>query len=430
MSNTVIKVEDLSKLYRLGEVGTGTLVHDINRSFARLRGKEDPFAKVGETNDRSKSSDSKYVWSLKDINFEVKQGEVLGVIGKNGAGKSTLLKILSRITAPTTGIIKTKGKIASLLEVGTGFHPDLTGRENIFLNGAIMGMRKAEIKKKFDEIVDFAGVARYVDTPVKRYSSGMTVRLGFAVAAYLDAEILIVDEVLAVGDIEFQAKAVGKMHDVAAESGRTVLFVSHNMSSVKSLCTRSMLLRHGQVNFMGSVSEGVDRYLTADTDMSETGVIPTDMARPGWTGKARYKKVVLTNQNNEVSKEFYFRSTINLEVDVEVLKDIKDAVFTIMIGTLDGVRVVYKDSLLEHPKGMSLQEGNMKLRLQITEKLLPGSYTVYLGIAHMNGKDIDFVERVNDFHVIKASYNADEHYRWEESHGYVLNTSEMQIEKV
>lgn len=430
MSNTVIKVEDLSKLYRLGEVGTGTLVHDINRSFARLRGKDDPFAKVGETNDRSVASSSKYVWSLKDINFEVEQGEVLGIIGKNGAGKSTLLKILSRITAPTKGIIKTKGKIASLLEVGTGFHPDLTGRENIFLNGAIMGMRKAEIKKKFDEIVDFAGVARYVDTPVKRYSSGMTVRLGFAVAAYLDAEILIVDEVLAVGDIEFQSKAVGKMHDVAAESGRTVLFVSHNMSSVKSLCTRSMLLKNGQVNFTGSVSEGVDRYLTSDSDMSESGIIPADMPRPGWKGEARFRSVSLTNEKKEVSKEFYFRSAINVEVEVEVLKDIKDAVFTVMIGTLDGVRVVYKDSLLEHPEGMKVQEGKLRLRLQINEKLLPGSYTVYLGMAHMNGKDIDFVERVNDFHVIKASYNPNEHYRWEESHGYVLNTSEMQIEKV
>lgn len=430
MSNTVIKVEDLSKLYRLGEVGTGTLVHDINRSFARLRGKDDPFAKVGETNDRSVASNSKYVWSLKDINFEVEQGEVLGIIGKNGAGKSTLLKILSRITAPTKGVIKTKGKIASLLEVGTGFHPDLTGRENIFLNGAIMGMRKAEIKKKFDEIVDFAGVARYVDTPVKRYSSGMTVRLGFAVAAYLDAEILIVDEVLAVGDIEFQAKAVGKMHDVAAESGRTVLFVSHNMSSVKSLCTRSMLLKNGQVNFTGSVSEGVDRYLTSDSDMSESGIIPTDMPRPGWKGEARFRKVVLKNDKNEPAKEFYFRSAINVEVDIEVLKDIKDAVFTLMIGTLDGVRVVYKDNLLENPDGMNVKEGKLKLRLEVNEKLLPGSYTVYLGMAHINGKDIDIVERVNDFHVIKASYNANEHYRWEESHGYILNTSEMRIEKV
>ena len=222
MSDTVIKVENLSKQYRLGVVGTGTITHDLNRWWHKVRGKEDPYLKIGEANDRAITGGSEYVWALKDINFEVKQGEVLGIIGKNGAGKSTLLKLLSRVTTPTTGEIKAKGRIASLLEVGTGFHPELTGRENIFLNGAILGMTKVEIKVKLDEIIDFSGTTRYVDTPVKRYSSGMRVRLAFAVAAFLEPEILIVDEVLAVGDAEFQKKAIGKMQEVAKGEGRTV----------------------------------------------------------------------------------------------------------------------------------------------------------------------------------------------------------------
>ncbi len=232
MSDIIIKAENIGKLYKLGEIGTGTISHDLNRWWARVRGKQDPFAKIGETNDRTSKGNSDWVWALKDINFEVKQGEVLGIIGRNGAGKSTLLKILSKVTTPSSGRIKIKGRIASLLEVGTGFHPELTGRENIFLNGAILGMAKAEIKSKFDEIVDFAGVERYIDTPVKRYSSGMYVRLAFAVAAFLEPEILIIDEVLAVGDAEFQKKCLGRMKDVSENDGRTVLFVSHNMDSV------------------------------------------------------------------------------------------------------------------------------------------------------------------------------------------------------
>ena len=229
----VIRFENVGKLYRLGTVGTGTLSHDLRRWWiTSVMRKEDPYLKIGETNDRSTKGSSDYVYALKDINFEVQDGDVLGIIGKNGAGKSTLLKLLSRVTAPTTGKIYTKGRIASLLEVGTGFHPELTGRENIYMNGCILGMKRWEIDKKIDEIVDFSGCERYIDTPVKRYSSGMMVRLGFAVAAHLDPEILVVDEVLAVGDAEFQKKAIGKMQDVSKGEGRTVLFVSHNMKSV------------------------------------------------------------------------------------------------------------------------------------------------------------------------------------------------------
>ena len=261
----ILKAENISKQYRLGLVGTGTLSHDLNRWWHRVRGKDDPYLKIGEVNDRSTKAQSDYVWALQDINFEVQQGEVLGIIGKNGAGKSTLLKILSRVTTPTTGEIKTRGRIASLLEVGTGFHPEMTGRENIYLNGAILGMTKAEIKAKEDEIVTFSGCERYIDTPVKRYSSGMRVRLAFAVAAHLEPDILVVDEVLAVGDAEFQKKAVGKMQDISKADGRTVLFVSHNMAAVQNLCTRAMLLSNGYISFTGTVEDVISEYLTQNS---------------------------------------------------------------------------------------------------------------------------------------------------------------------
>lgn len=261
MKDIILKAENISKQYRLGLVGTGTLSHDFNRWWHQIRGKENPYLKIGDTNDRSTKGTSEYVWALRDINFEVERGEVLGIIGKNGAGKSTLLKILSKITAPTTGSIKSRGRIASLLEVGTGFHGEMTGRENIFLNGAILGMTKKEITSKLNEIIEFSGCERYIDTPVKRYSSGMTVRLAFAVAAFLDPEILVIDEVLAVGDAEFQKKAIGKMQDISKGQGRTVLFVSHNMAAVKSICTRGILIENGSVVFEGEINKTISEYL-------------------------------------------------------------------------------------------------------------------------------------------------------------------------
>ena len=273
MSNIVIEFNNVGKQYILGTIGTGTLSQDLNRWWANIRGKEDPYLKIGETNDRTQKGDSRFVWALRDINFKVEQGDVVGIIGKNGAGKSTLLKILSRVTSPTTGDIKIKGRIASLLEVGTGFHPEMTGRENIFMNGSIMGMTKAEIRTKFDEIVDFAGVAKYVDTPVKRYSSGMMVRLGFAIAAHLEPEILVVDEVLAVGDAEFQKKAIGKMQDVSRGQGRTVLFVSHNMAAVRSLCSRGIMLKNGFVDFIGSIPNTLNHYLKDDDGKQDELII-------------------------------------------------------------------------------------------------------------------------------------------------------------
>ena len=259
---TAIEFNHVGKQYRLGLVSTGTVSHDINRWWqtAILR-KEDPYLKIGSVNDRTQKADSEYVWALRDIDFKVEQGDVVGIIGKNGAGKSTLLKLLSRVTGPTVGFIRARGRIASLLEVGTGFHGEMTGRENIFLNGAILGMTKQEIAAKLDEIVDFSGCERYLDTPVKRYSSGMTVRLGFAVAAFLDPEILVVDEVLAVGDAEFQKKAIGKMQDVSRGEGRTVLFVSHNMTSIRNLCHSGVLLENGGVKKIGDIEDVVTLYL-------------------------------------------------------------------------------------------------------------------------------------------------------------------------
>lgn len=262
----ILKAENISKQYRLGTVGTGTLSHDLNRWWHAIRGKQDPYLKVGEINDRSLKGNSEYVWALQHINFEVNRGEVLGIIGKNGAGKSTLLKILSKVTAPTTGVIKSRGRIASLLEVGTGFNPELTGRENIYLNGAILGMTKKEITSKLDEIIAFSGCERYIDTPTKRYSSGMTVRLAFAVAAFLEPEILVVDEVLAVGDVEFQKKAIGKMKDISTTEGRTVLFVSHDMSAIESLCSKLLIVENGRIAYDGAVEKGIEKYITGNNN--------------------------------------------------------------------------------------------------------------------------------------------------------------------
>ena len=287
-----IKVENLSKAYQLGEIGTGTLSRDLERYWAKLLGKEDPFLKIGETNDRTVKGESDIVWSLKDINFEIEQGDAVGIIGRNGAGKSTLLKILSRVTSPTTGNIKIKGRVASLLEVGTGFHPELSGRENIFLNGAILGMRKAEIKKHFDAIVDFSGVERYIDTPVKRYSSGMYVRLAFAVAAHLESEILVVDEVLAVGDAEFQKKCLGKMNEVSKGEGRTVLFVSHNMAAVQNLCKNAIILKQGKVEFCGNTNLAISNYILYSDSIKEVDIF-TDKSKRKGTGDVKVVSIKL-----------------------------------------------------------------------------------------------------------------------------------------
>jgi lipopolysaccharide transport system ATP-binding protein len=277
MSN-VIRFENISKQYRLGQIGTGALSHDLQRAWSRLRGKPDPFAKVGQLNDRTKpaqcaqSSENNYTWALRNVTLDIKRGEILGIIGRNGAGKSTLLKLLSRVTAPTAGSIKTKGRIASLLEVGTGFHPELTGRENVFLNGAILGMRRIEIARRLDEIIEFSGCAKYIDTPVKRYSSGMMVRLGFSVAAHLECEILVVDEVLAVGDAEFQKKCVGKLNSMSS-ANRTVIFVSHQLNMVESLCDRVCIMDTGTVTLDGTPSAMIAQYSQTNLELMSEWIV-------------------------------------------------------------------------------------------------------------------------------------------------------------
>jgi lipopolysaccharide transport system ATP-binding protein len=330
----VIKVQNLSKAYQLGDFGTGTISRDIERYWARVRGKEDPFLKIGEVNDRATKGTSDIVWSLMDINFEVEQGDAIGIIGRNGAGKSTLLKILSRVTSPTTGSVKIKGRMASLLEVGTGFHPELTGRENIYLNGAILGMRKAEIKRRFDEIVDFAGVERYIDTPVKRYSSGMYVRLAFGVAAHLESEILVVDEVLAVGDAEFQKKCLGKMGDISKGQGRTVLFVSHNMGSVSQLCSNSILLKNGILDEFGKTDSIIRNYLN-DNDKTLTLFNNSTIDNC-------YSLAKMTSSDGSSKSSFEFDEDLviklkiniaiynaNLEIALRLVDSLSNAIFTI-----------------------------------------------------------------------------------------------------
>jgi lipopolysaccharide transport system ATP-binding protein len=320
--SVAIRFEEVSKLYRLGEVGTGTLSHDLQRAWARFRGKPDPFAKVGVVNDRERKANEgdDYAWALKDISLDINQGEIVGIIGRNGAGKSTLLKLLSRVTAPTSGRILTKGRIASLLEVGTGFHPELTGRENIYLNGAILGMRKAEIDRKLEEIVEFSGCAKYIDTPVKRYSSGMTVRLGFAVAAHLDCEILVVDEVLAVGDGDFQQRCLGRMQEMQGD-GRTVLFVSHQMSMVTALCKRGIVLKHGQVAFDGTAEEAVIDYQSDKRGGQGCIFVPSEHGLRLGDDRAFLRRVWLEDEFGRCKQSFDIEEPIRMKMEFEILRD-------------------------------------------------------------------------------------------------------------
>ncbi len=344
---TAIEFENISKQYRLGLVSTKTLSHDLNRWWqTSILGKEDPYLKIGETNDRSKKGESEYVWALKDINFKIEQGDVVGIIGKNGAGKSTLLKLLSRVTGPTTGTIRARGRIASLLEVGTGFHPEMTGRENIYLNGAIMGMTKREIDAKLDEIVDFSGCERYLDTPTKRYSSGMTVRLGFAVAAHLDPEILVVDEVLAVGDAEFQKKAIGKMQDVSKGEGRTVLFVSHNMASIKALCKNGVVLKNGMIEYTGAIKDCVDYYI-GNNYQESNDLYFDDLAQAPGNEKIRIQQFeVLPIQGKELNVQSGVR--FHLRFMNYVPNAIIDATF--QLETIDDIVIFHKGKVLTPEK--------------------------------------------------------------------------------
>lgn len=429
MSKTVIKVEHLSKQYRLGQVGRGTLANDLNSWWHRIRGKEDPYLNIGEENDRSRKGKSDLVWALKDINFEVKEGEVLGIIGKNGAGKSTLLKILSRTTSPTKGSYKVKGRIASLLEVGTGFHPDLSGRENVFLNGAILGMTKKEISRKFDEIIAFSGVERYIDTPVKRYSSGMYVRLAFAVAAHLDPEILIVDEVLAVGDSEFQKKCLGKMKDVSGQ-GRTVLFVSHDMGAVRSLCETAIFLKNGMIYRKGKVEEVVNDYLTEGLKSNEVGLIP-DNASVINTGEVKYKSIKILNDKKEIINTLFYFQSFTIVVEVEILKKVNQLILDFSIGSFDR-KIVYSSTFDINQEALELEKGTHKFTIRIPNKFMPGNYSFYLG-AHEYGGDVktcDYLEQIYDFTVLKNSENGLIKYPFDVVFGNVNEVADWQHEQI
>lgn len=343
MTDTVIKIENLSKQYQLGEISTGTLTHDLNRWLAKVRGKEDPYSPVGRKNHHTQKVESEYIWALKDINLEIKRGEILGIIGKNGAGKSTLLKIISRITSPTNGCVKLKGRLASLLEVGTGMHPEMTARENIYLNGAILGMKRHEITKKFDDIINFSGCEVYVDTPIKRYSSGMRVRLGFAVAAFLESDILIVDEVLAVGDTEFQKKCIGKMDEISSKSGRTILFVSHNMVSIRNICERVMCIEEGFIDFSGGVENVIQHYMEKSVHASETSL--KDRKDRLGKGVIQFADIRLINLKNQLLNKVGAGDPIQIHIDYECREPLENINVGISIKSLDGTNL----SLLQAP---------------------------------------------------------------------------------
>ena len=411
MKQLAIKAENISKQYRLGEVGTGTLTHDLNRFWSKVRGKEDPYLKIGEANDRSSKGDSDYVWSLRDINFEIEQGDAVGIIGRNGAGKSTLLKLLSKVTKPTTGNFKVNGRIASLLEVGTGFNPEMTGRENIYLNGAILGMRRAEITKKFDEIVAFSGVERYIDTPVKRYSSGMYVRLAFAVAAHLESEILIVDEVLAVGDAEFQKKCLGKMGDVSKGEGRTVLFVSHNLGSVKTLCNNGILLNSGKQVFSGDIDSTINFY-------NNTFV-------PGSSYEAKNSELInyickidILNTDGNIKNSFEVGEVINFSLELFISNLEKNLRLNFSICDVYG-NVIMLKSFYE-----SLKKGKNLISVIFDNKvLIPNTYYLSISIDVANEKLYEYLSQIINFEIIE---NKDLYNRYKDkSQGIIIPTFKL-----
>lgn len=404
MSNFVIKVEGLSKIYQLGEIGTGTISQDFERWWARLRGKEDPLLKIGETNDRNSKGINNVVWSLKDLSFEIERGDAVGIIGRNGSGKSTLLKILSRVTSPTTGKIKGKGRVASLLEVGTGFHHELTGRENIYLNGAILGMRKKEITRHFDAIVDFAGVERYIDTPVKRYSSGMYVRLAFAVAAHLESEILIVDEVLAVGDAEFQKKCLGKMSNISKNEGRTVLFVSHNMGNIQTLCNIGFVLNKGELTYFGEASNAINSYVTND-DHHKEGVLE-DAVRQGGSQNVRFSKVTFEDVDGQQVSTLMSGKKYFIKMDLE--KTIPDKIngleiYMVFDDSYETRLFVLSNHLTKQPiNNIHAKKFNITIELpKLTLK--QGSYTYSLYMT-TNQQISDWIIKAGTIHVENGDF--------------------------
>jgi lipopolysaccharide transport system ATP-binding protein len=399
MSKIIIAVENLSKVYQLGQIGTGTFANDLTVWWARARGKPNPLLKIGQTDHGNRTGEE--IWALKDVSFEVEQGEVLGIIGRNGAGKSTLLKILSRVTAPTSGRVKVKGRIASLLEVGTGFHPELTGRENISLNGAILGMTSAEVKRKFDEIVAFAEVEQFIDTPVKRYSSGMYVRLAFAVAAHLESEILLVDEVLAVGDVAFQKKCLGKMGDVAKE-GRTVLFVSHNMQVIAQLCEKGILLHEGKIDPKNEIHPIVANYLSMmSNNDSSSGFVDLKSSKKNRSGNgnSRFTSISLSGCDGILKSTFQVGETMDIKLSCEIMIVDHTQFYQIRIASVSGTPIFHWvdfDDNLPSPS----RPGIDTVIVQVDKLLLyPGRYHLNILVSDRYGTAYDFIENAISFDV-------------------------------
>lgn len=416
-----VQAENISKSYNLGEIGTGTISRDIERWFAKLRGMEDPYLKIGETNDRTTKSISNIVWSLKDINFQIQQGDTVGIIGRNGAGKSTLLKLLSRVTTPTKGNIKIKGRIASLLEVGTGFHPELTGKENIFLNGAILGMRKHEIARKFDEIVEFAGIERYIDTPVKRYSSGMYVRLAFAVAAHLESEILIVDEVLAVGDSEFQKKCLTKMGDVSKSEGRTILFVSHNMQAINLLTRKCMLLNSGQLLSFGDTDKIINEYNDLYINMDLEYKSPPEPHKPKTTG---------VNLSTTLPNNVHVHGEdLSIEIEVNIPEAINLAWLSVQIKNKS--EVVFVHIWTSHNDQPLFNEpGLYKINCYLPAlELYMGNYLIDIYISGPpNGETYEILKDICPFEIVM--FNKQRDWPWRMNECAYLAKSQWEINKI
>lgn len=429
LMSVAISIENVSKAYQLGVFNTGSFSNDLSRWWALKRGKEDPFLKIGEENDRTKKGSSNVVWSLRDISAQVEQGDSVGIIGRNGAGKSTLLKILSQVTHPTTGHIKIRGKVASLLEVGTGFHPELTGRENVFLNGAILGMRHQEIKKKFDEILAFSGVERYIDTPVKRYSSGMYVRLAFAVAAHLESDILIVDEVLAVGDADFQKKCIGKMNQLGHNGGRTIVFVSHHMPTIKALCKKTIFLEKGKVHSFGETGDTISTYLSAYSPAkTDEGYIPKGSSLRG-SGEVRFTRF-LPYKDEQGCEDFFFGEKPSLLIEIEVFSDVSDAAIGLHIINVLGDTITMA-APNENYKSISLEKGKYKFEVSLQEVLMPSEYSFNLSISKYNtGADIDSVESVGTIRILRDSIDHDLDYPWATVHGYFKPRTSWKIKRI
>jgi len=414
MGKKVLQIENLGKQYKLGTVGTGTLSHDLNRWWAKMRGKEDPFLQVGTENDRTTENTSGYAWALKEVSFDLYEGDVLGVIGRNGAGKSTLLKLLSKITSPTTGSIKVNGRIASLLEVGTGFHPELTGMENIFLNGAIMGMSKAEIKSKLEEIIEFSGCAAYIDTPVKRYSSGMKVRLGFSVAAHMTPDILVVDEVLAVGDVEFQTKCLGKMNEVS-NSGRTILFVSHNMQAVGKLCTKGLFLQNGKMISKGDIDQVMDDYVSSTASNNFSYKNASSNNPEGFIQKAE-----IINAEGKAAGEIGIGERWGVKVNFRLKKNLKHV---ILASGLSGVMDENINTTWSTKR--DLDAGDYQITIWNDQiHLSGGTYYITLGLSSFE-RTIDYLEKQISLMIVETGReNIDSRILRLKGNGFVLNPFE------